>query len=55
MTKSSLSERDEALSRARKHIKQIERIELELKEARINLKEMKGQLADATEYKVGCF
>ncbi|XP_021945460.1 coiled-coil domain-containing protein 170 [Folsomia candida] len=45
-------ERDEALSRARKHIKQIERIELELKEARINLKEMKGQLADATEYKI---
>ncbi len=45
-------ERDEALSRARKHIKQIERLELELKEARLNSKDVKGQLADATEYKV---
>lgn len=45
-------ERDEASSRAKKLSKQVERLELELKESRVNVKDVKSQLADAAEYKV---
>lgn len=45
-------ERDEACSRSKKQIKQIERLEMDLKEARLSLKDLKSQLTDATEYKV---
>ena len=45
-------ERDEATSRAKKLIKQVERLELELADSRMCIKDLKSQLADAAEYKV---
>jgi G:T/U-mismatch repair DNA glycosylase len=45
-------ERDEALSKARKLIKQVERQDLDLKESRLANKDMRSQLTDAAEYKV---
>jgi len=45
-------ERDEACSRSKKLLKHVERLELDLKESRISVKDLKSQLADATEYKV---
>jgi G:T/U-mismatch repair DNA glycosylase len=45
-------EREEALSKARKLIKQVERQDLDLKESRLANKDMRSQLTDAAEYKV---
>ncbi|CAG7721057.1 unnamed protein product, partial [Allacma fusca] len=44
-------ERDEACSRAKKLMKQLERLDLDVQENRISNKDLKGQLADAAEYK----
>ena len=48
-------ERDESCSRAKKLLKQTERLELDLRDARISIKDLKSQLADAAEYKVCIF
>lgn len=45
-------ERDESCARSRKLMKQVERLELDLKEARVTIKDLKSQLTDAAEYKV---
>jgi protein subunit release factor B len=45
-------ERDEASSRAKKLMKQVERMETDLRDSRVNIKDVKSQLADAAEYKV---
>lgn len=45
-------ERDESCARSKKLLKQLERLELDLKEARVTIKDLKSQLTDAAEYKV---
>lgn len=45
-------ERDEAYSRSKKLLKQNERTEIDLKEAKVAIKDLKSQLTDAAEYKV---
>lgn len=46
------TERDEALCRARRNVKQSERTTHQLLEVKTQLADVKSQLADATDYKV---
>lgn len=46
------TERDEALCRARRNVKQSERTTNQLLEVKTQLADVKAQLADATDYKV---
>ncbi|XP_063235771.1 coiled-coil domain-containing protein 170 isoform X2 [Bacillus rossius redtenbacheri] len=46
------SERDEANLRVKKLLKQVERLQLEVSEARAQTRELKTQLGDAAEYKI---
>ncbi|CAB3378946.1 Hypothetical predicted protein [Cloeon dipterum] len=45
-------ERDEANIRVKKMLKQIDRMQLQLAESRAQVRDLKSQLADATEYKI---
>jgi chromosome segregation ATPase len=46
------TERDEAMSRARRNSKQAERTAQQLVEVKAQLTEVKAQLAEATDYKI---
>lgn len=45
-------ERDEANSRTKKLVKQVDRLQLQLSEAKDQVRDLNTQLAEATDYKV---
>lgn len=45
-------ERDEANSRTKKLLKQVDRLQLQLSEAKDQVRDLNTQLAEATDYKV---
>jgi len=45
-------ERDDAVGRVKNIMKQLERVEIECREQKLRVRELKSQLADAAEYKV---
>lgn len=46
------SERDEANARVKKLIKQVDRLQLQLSEAKSQIRDLNSQLAEAADYKV---
>lgn len=47
------SERDEANARVKKLIKQVDRLQLQLSEAKSQIRDLNSQLGEAADYKVG--
>lgn len=48
------NERDEANMRVKKLVKQVDRLQLQLTEAKSQLRDVNSQLAEAADYKVTC-
>lgn len=46
------SERDEANARVKKLVKQVDRLQLQLSEAKSQIRDLNSQLAEAADYKV---
>lgn len=46
------NERDESNMRVKKLIKQIDRLQMQLNEAKLQIRELNSQLAEAADYKV---